>query len=97
MVAFADSTCILNGRVDELALYKRLLTAGERDWLHHNGQGRACTGITCLSPSGGAAPLYTLTDHLGSTNISVDASGAKIAERLHLSYNALTFDTTHWQ
>lgn len=42
--AFADSTCILNGRVDELALYQRLLTADERAWLsRNNGQGRAYT------------------------------------------------------
>jgi hypothetical protein len=40
--AFADNTCVLNGRVDELALYKRLLIAGERAWLsRNNGQGRA--------------------------------------------------------
>jgi len=29
----ADTASVLNGRVDELVLYKRLLTAGERAWL----------------------------------------------------------------
>ncbi|PWH13850.1 MAG: hypothetical protein DDG60_09040, partial [Anaerolineae bacterium] len=43
--AFADNTYVLNGRVDELALYKRLLTASERAWLHNSGQGRAYTDI----------------------------------------------------
>lgn|GEM_PF-6288743 len=36
---FADTAYVLNGRVDELALYKRLLTAEERAWLsRNNGQ-----------------------------------------------------------
>jgi RHS repeat-associated protein len=31
--------------VDELALYKRVLTAAERTWLYHNGQGRAYADV----------------------------------------------------
>ncbi len=38
---FADGTYVLNGRVDELAFYKRVLTSGERSWLYNNGLGRS--------------------------------------------------------
>ena len=49
--AFADTAYVLNRRVDELALYKRLLTAGERAWLsRNNGQGRAYTDIPAPPP-----------------------------------------------
>ncbi len=37
--AFADGTYLFDGRIDELALYKRVLTSTERTWLYNNGQG----------------------------------------------------------
>jgi len=54
--AFADTAYVLNRRVDELALYKRLLTAGERAWLsRNNGQGRAYTDIPAPPPQSRSA------------------------------------------
>jgi hypothetical protein len=61
--AFADNTYVLNGRVDELALYKRLLTAGERAWLsRNNGQGRAYADIPAPQLPPGVSLAYTYDD-----------------------------------
>ncbi len=63
--AFADSTYVLNGRVDELALYRRLLTADERAWLHNSGQGRAYSDLPtpttepCVRPFGFAQGMFS--------------------------------------
>ncbi len=38
--AFANGVYVLDGRIDELALYKRVLTATERTWLYNAGRGR---------------------------------------------------------
>lgn len=43
--AFADGTYLLNGRIDELALYKRVLTAAERTWLYNSSKGRSYANL----------------------------------------------------
>jgi RHS repeat-associated protein len=39
--AFANGTMGLDGRLDEVAIYKRVLTSNQRAWLHNNGLGRS--------------------------------------------------------
>ena len=60
---FADTAYVLNGRVDELALYKRLLTAEERAWLSRNsGQGRAYDDIPAPQLPPDVSLAYTYGD-----------------------------------
>ena len=39
--AFANGTMGLDGRLDEVAIYKRVLTSNQRAWLHNSGLGRS--------------------------------------------------------
>lgn len=43
--ALSDATSRLNGGIDELAIYKRLLTAAEQEWLFNDGAGRTYTDL----------------------------------------------------
>jgi len=45
IAAYADGTSVLDGRIDELALYKRVLTPSERYWLHNDGNGRTYSEV----------------------------------------------------
>ncbi len=86
-----DSTYVLNGRVDELALYKRLLTASERAWLsRNNGQGRAYTDIPApqLPPDVSLAYTYGDPAHahavtaLGDNQYAYDPNGNQIERNI---------------
>jgi RHS repeat-associated protein len=48
---------------------------------------RTCTGITCT------APVYYLSDQLGSTSLTVDAGGAKIAELRYKAFGEVRYST----
>src|SRR5690349_8047543 len=39
--AYSDGSFGLQGSIDELAIYKRVLSADERDWYYNSGSGRA--------------------------------------------------------
>lgn len=88
--AFADNTYVLNGRVDELALYKRLLTADERAWLHNNGQGRAYTDLPApqLPPDVSLAYTYGDPAHahavtaLGDNQYAYDPNGNQVTRNI---------------
>lgn len=41
----------VNGSIDEVFLYKRLLTSDERSWLYNAGNGRNCTELSTATPT----------------------------------------------
>jgi hypothetical protein len=54
MGAYSYGAAYLDGRMDEVALYKRVLTAGERSWLYNSGAARTYTDLSQpTSPSAG--------------------------------------------
>ncbi len=64
--AHSDGTFGLNGLIDEVALYKRVLNAGEREWLYHAGSGRTYADLTAPS-----VPV------IHTTSMTYDAAGRK--------------------
>jgi RHS repeat-associated protein len=61
--AYPNGTYGLDGRVDEVSLYKRVLTADERAWLYNNGTGRKYADLTALDPATATTYSYADTDH----------------------------------
>jgi RHS repeat-associated protein len=60
MGAYSNGATGLDGRVDEAAIYKRILTSSERAWLYNSGAGRAYSELTVTPPSS-AGYITTLT------------------------------------
>lgn len=58
--AHADGGAAFDGRIDEVALYKRVLNPAERAWLHNNGLARAYADLT-PPPVSGSAPTTSIT------------------------------------
>jgi RHS repeat-associated protein len=68
--AFADNTYGLSGRVDEVAVYRRVLSGPERSWLYSNGSGRAYSELTAVPPS---IPITTtLTYNSAGQKLTMD-------------------------
>jgi hypothetical protein len=55
--ALSDGTVGFNGRVDELALYKRVFTFAERSWFYNNGAGRVYPEINPTASNPGVTNL----------------------------------------
>lgn len=60
----AAQNTTLNGAIDEVFFYKRVLTADEREWLYNSGSGRTYADLTAPT----ATPSFTPTNTLTSTN-----------------------------
>jgi RHS repeat-associated protein len=73
--AHADGASALDGRIDEFALYKRVLTANERAWLYNNGAGRSYFDVNPLVNPGtnGLVSWWALDEASGARN---DSHGA---------------------
>ncbi len=68
--AHFDGTYGLNGRIDEVAFYKRVLTPSERTWLYNGGSGRSYAELT---PQSGSTTTTTMTyDNAGRKKSMVD-------------------------
>jgi uncharacterized repeat protein (TIGR01451 family) len=62
--AHSDGSYGLDGRIDEVALYKRVLTSDQRSWLYNNGMGRSYTDLFASStPSGSSTYTYGDSAH----------------------------------
>ncbi len=90
--------------MDELALYQRLLTAGERAWLHNNGQGRAYASIPApqLPPNvslvyayGDPAHAHAVTSVSGQSTVNsyqYDANGSQVSRTIDGQTMSLAYD-----
>jgi len=67
----------MDGRVDELGVWKRVLTAGERTELYNSGSGRDYAYI-----SGAGGPTYTLTGDAGAYTVTGQAASLLAARKL---------------
>jgi RHS repeat-associated protein len=79
----------MNGRIDEVAFYKRVLTPAERNWMYNAGAGRTYSELnfTPVNPgTSGLVSWWSLNEASGMRN---DSYGAN-----HLSDNATVTSTT---
>ena len=71
--AHSDGTVGLDGRIDDVTLYRRLLTAGERAWLYNSGASRTYTDVNPPSSNPGTSGLaawWSLNETSGVRNDS---------------------------
>lgn len=61
--AFSDPASSLDGRLDEVAIYKRVLTSDEQTWLYNSGAGREYCEVAnnCPTPTPTNTPTPTFT------------------------------------
>lgn len=71
--AMSDGTYSVNGRIDEVAIYKRLLTADEIEWLYNSGSGRSYTDVTTPPTN---TPTATNTNTATNTDTPTNTSTA---------------------
>ena len=96
-----DPAYVFNGRVDEVALYKRVLSANERGWLYNGGLGRTYSELTSpptvTNPTnytyGAFAHRHAVTYLSNGNTYQYDANGNQItriigADTFLLSYDA---------
>jgi RHS repeat-associated protein len=70
----ANSTYIFNGRIDEVSLYKRVLSANERTWLFNPGLGNLVSWWTMNETSGQRNDSHS-NNHLSVTGTVTSATG----------------------
>src|SRR5688572_28354046 len=69
--AYADNTLVMSGRIDEVVLYKRILTPTERTWLHNNGIAQAYIDLQPVNPgTSGLVSWWSLNEASGTRNDS---------------------------
>jgi RHS repeat-associated protein len=71
--AHTNGTSALDGRIDEVVIYKRILTAAERTWLYNNGAGRAYADLTA-SQASWQAKTYTYSETIPHAVTSLTTS-----------------------
>jgi RHS repeat-associated protein len=84
--AHSDGSSGFDGRIDEIALYKRVLTASERLWLYNNGMGRSFADLTSTNP--GLTNLVSWWDMEETAGTRYDSYGGN-----HLTDNNTVFYT----
>ncbi|MBI3175912.1 MAG: hypothetical protein HYZ25_19495 [Chloroflexi bacterium] len=70
----ANSTYVFNGRIDEVSLYKRILSANERTWLFNPGLGNLVSWWTMNETSGQRNYSHS-ANHLSVTGTVTSATG----------------------
>jgi RHS repeat-associated protein len=91
-----------DGVIDEVAFYKRVLTAGERDWLYNDGAGRTSSELTMpttgLQTYGDATHNHAVTA-MGSNSYFYDANGNQIKRVVNGQLYTLAYDAENrlWQ
>jgi RHS repeat-associated protein len=94
--AHANGTYGINGRLDEVALYKRVLNPSERSWLYNGGFGRTYAELSASTPNtftyGDPAHKHAVTALSTGESYAYDANGNMITRvEGGLTYNQ-TFD-----
>jgi RHS repeat-associated protein len=74
--AYSNGTTGLDGRIDEVAFYKRVLTAGERSWLYNGGAARTFTDINPPVANPGTTNLIAWWTMNEASGTRVDSTGA---------------------
>ncbi|HEX2994517.1 MAG TPA: LamG-like jellyroll fold domain-containing protein [Anaerolineales bacterium] len=70
--AATDGTYMLDGRLDEVALYKRVLTAAERTWLYDGGSTRTYAEVSASAAQDWYASNYTYSTAIPHAVTEVD-------------------------
>ncbi|MBN2115754.1 MAG: hypothetical protein JW730_04245 [Anaerolineales bacterium] len=76
--AAADGTYTLDGRLDEVALYKRVLTAAERTWLYDGGSSRTYAEVSTSAAQGWYPSNYTYSTDIPHAVVSVVSGQSSI-------------------
>ena len=79
-----NSTYIFNGRIDEVTLYKRVLSASERSWMYNSGTGRAYSEVnpTSTHTYGNASHKHAVTALVNGNTYTYDNNGNMISRHV---------------
>jgi RHS repeat-associated protein len=92
MGALPDGTYGLNGYLDEVAIYQRVLSGPERTWLYNNGQSRYYSELSITYAYGDTDHTHAVTSLSNGNSYKYDANGNMIQRVVDGQKFALGYD-----
>ncbi|MBI3175222.1 MAG: hypothetical protein HYZ25_15965 [Chloroflexi bacterium] len=90
--AHVGQSYVFNGRVDEVALYKRVLNTNERTWLYNSGNGRTYAELFSTYVYGDSAHKHAVTSVSNINFYQYDNNGNQITRIIGTDTYNLNYD-----